>query len=180
MRLRRTKNMEENRPAFQKWYVVYTKPRSEELAKRELERKKLHVFLPKIEERSAAVDGGSVRITPLFPGYLFVRISIPHDYYKVIWARGVKRLVGNGGGPMPLDDSVIDFLKTKTGDRGFIRPTNVFRYRDKVRVKKGLFEGLLGVVDGCLEKRGRIRVLMSLLGGRTQVVLPSCLLEKCA
>ena len=172
--------IEQKRPAFERWYVVYTKPRAEELARRELERKKVHVFLPKVEERSPAFGRGPVRITPLFPGYLFVRISIPDDYYKVIWARGVKRLVGNGAGPLPLDDSVIDFLKTKTGERGFIRPTNVFRHQDRVRVKKGLFEGLLGVVDGCLDKRGRIRVLMSLLGDRTHVVLPSCLLEKCA
>lgn len=172
--------IEQSRPSFQRWYVVYTKPRSEELAKRELARKEIDVYLPKIEERSDAVNGGSARVTPLFPGYLFVRICIPDDYYKVIWARGVKRLVGNGGEPLPLDDSVIDFLRTKAGERGFIRPANVFRHRDRVRVKKGLFEGLLGVVDGCLDRRGRIRVLMSLLGDRTHVVLPSCLLEKCA
>ena len=152
----------------------------QELARRELERRAVEVFLPRIEEGSAEVNGGSVRIGPLFPCYLFLRISIPGDYYKVIWTRGVRRLVGNWEGPLPLDDSVVDFFRTQTGRRGFIRPALVFRRRDRVRVKKGPFEGLMGVVDGSLDKRGRTRVLMSLLGNGAHVVLPTSLLEKCA
>jgi transcriptional antiterminator RfaH len=163
-----------------RWYVVYTKPSSEKVARDSLARKGIDVFLPKIEERDSAFSGGVVRIAPLFPGYLFARISVQDDYYKVIWARGVKRLVGNGEGPLPLDDSVVDLLMRKTGERGIIRPSQGFNLRDRVRVRSGPFEGLLGIVNGSLDKRERIKVLMSLLQEGTEVELPCCLLEKCA
>jgi transcriptional antiterminator RfaH len=121
-----------------------------------------------------------VRIAPLFPGYLFAKIAFPDDYYRVIWTQGVKRFVGNGEGPLPLDDSVVDLLLRKTEERGFIRPSQGFNLRDRVRVKRGPFEGLLGIVNGSLDKRGRIKVLMSLLREGTEVELPVCLLEKSA
>ena len=163
-----------------KWYVVYTKPSSEDVARNSLRRRGIQVFLPKIEERVSAFSENAVRIAPLFSGYLFARIAFPDEYYGVIWAHGVKRLVGNGEGPLPLDDSVVELLMRKTGERGFIRPSQGFNLRDRVRVRRGPFEGLLGIVNGSLDKRGRIKVLMSLLQEGTEVELPCCLLEKCA
>ncbi|NIM99267.1 MAG: hypothetical protein GTO24_14655, partial [candidate division Zixibacteria bacterium] len=94
-----------------KWYVIYTKPRVEDTARDHLERKDIHVYLPKIRECHYSSKGRGAKIKPLFPNYLFAHMAYPDDYYTVIWAKGVRRIVGNGGEPTPLDDSVVDFLK---------------------------------------------------------------------
>ncbi|MEW6443882.1 MAG: transcription termination/antitermination NusG family protein [bacterium] len=160
--------------------MVYTKPISEEVARRNLESREIEVFLPKIEEPAGAFARAGFRIVPMFAGYLFARLRIPEDFYTVIWARGVKRIISNADGPLPLDDGVVDFLKERTGAKGYIRPDYRLDLCDRVRVKKGPFEGLLGVVQGSIDKHGRIRVLMDLLGRRAEVQLPSWQVEKTA
>ena len=165
---------------LERWYVVYTKPNSEELARRSLERKDIEVFLPKIEETVGAAAKDSARIVPMFPGYLFARLCIPEAFHAVVWARGVKRILGSADGPLPLDDAVVDFLKERAGAKGYIRPDLRLNLHDRVRVKKGPFAGLLGVIQGSIDKHGRTRVLMDLLGNRARVQLPCWLLEKAA
>ncbi|MEW6442921.1 MAG: transcription termination/antitermination NusG family protein [bacterium] len=161
------------------WYVVYTKPHAEEVARDHLEQKMIHVFLPRIDEGRPAPQGRQKRVVPLFPSYLFVKISVPHDYYKVIWAKGVKRMVGNTEGPLPLDDSIIDFLEKRTGKEGYIRPVDRWRRMDPVRVTSGPLEGLMGLVDGSTDSRGRVKVLMRFLREGSRVEVPAWCLEKC-
>jgi transcription elongation factor/antiterminator RfaH len=161
-----------------KWYVLYTKPRSEDLAGDHLERKDIPVFLPKIREFRHSSKGEEVEIKPLFPNYLFAQMAYPDDYYTVIWAKGVRRIVGNGTEPIPLDDSVVDFLKKQTEEKGFIKPSPRLKIGDTIRVRNGPLAGLIGVIDGSIDEKGRIKVLMDFLKEGTRVEVPYSLLER--
>ena len=55
------------------WYVVRTKPRSEMLAARELDRDSIEYYLPLVKKPN--VETGPSE-TPLFPGYLFIRCDL--------------------------------------------------------------------------------------------------------
>ena len=162
----------------QKWYVIYTKPSSEDIAKDHLERKEIHVFLPKIRECRYCSKGEETKIKPLFPNYLFAHMAYPNDYYTVIWAKGVKRIVGNGTEPIPLDDSVVDYFQKQTEKKGFIQPSPRLKTGDAVRVKNGPLAGLMGIIDGSIDEKGRIKVLMDFLKEGTRVELPYSLLER--
>jgi transcription elongation factor/antiterminator RfaH len=162
----------------QKWYVVYTKPSAEDVAKDHLEQKNIHVFLPKIREYRYSSKGKEAKVKPLFPNYLFAHMVYPDDYYAVIWAKGVKRIVGNGAEPTPLDDSVVDFFRAQTRERGFIRPSPKLKIGDTVRVRNGALEGLIGIIDGSMDEKGRIKVLMDFLKEGARIEIPFSYLER--
>ena len=173
-----TSNRFDRSENLEKWYVIYTKPSSEDIAKDHLEREKIHVFLPKIRECHYSSKGKEAKIKPLFPNYLFARMAYPEDYYKVIWARGVRRIVGNGTEPIPLDDSVVGFFKRQTEEKGFVQPSSRLNIGDPVRVKNGALAGLIGIIDGSIDEKGRIKVLMDFLKEGTRVEVPFSFLEK--
>ena len=162
----------------QKWYVIYTKPCAEDIARENLEQKNIDVFLPKIRESRYSSKGQEVKIKPLFPNYLFAHMAYPDDYYAVIWAKGVRRIVGNGTEPIPLDDSIVDFFRKQTEEKGFIKPSSKLRIGDAVRVRNGALEGLIGIIDGSIDEKGRIKVLMDFLKEGTRIEIPYSYLER--
>ena len=162
----------------QKWYVIYTKPSAEDVARDHLERKNIHVFLPKIRECHYSAKGEEAKIKPLFPNYLFAHMAYPDDYYTVIWAKGVRRIVGNGTEPIPLDDSVVDFFKRQIEEKGFVQPSPQLKIGDMVRVKNGALEGLIGIIDGSIDEKGRIKILMDFLKEGARIEIPYSFLEK--
>ena len=164
--------------SHQKWYVIYTKPSAEDVAKDHLEQKNIYVFLPKIREYRYSSKGKEAKIKPLFPNYLFAHMVYPDDYYTVIWAKGVKRIVGNGTEPTPLDDSIVDFFKGQTEEKGFIRPSVRLKVGDMVRVRNGALEGLIGIIDGSMDEKGRIKVLMDFLKEGARIEIPYSYLER--
>ena len=163
---------------LRRWYVIYTKPSSEDITRDHLVRKDIHVFLPKIRESHYSSKGEEIKIKPLFSNYLFARMACPEDYYTVIWAKGVKRIVGNGKEPIPLDESVVGYFQKQTREKGFIQPSPRLKTGDTVRVRNGPLAGLMGIIDGSIDEKGRIKVLMDFLKEGTRVEIPYSFLER--
>ncbi len=161
------------------WFVVRSKPRREEYAQRQLIRRGVETFLPRIAERGKARRGEPV-VSPLFPGYLFARLDLETQYTSVIWTPGVHSMVSFGGTPVPLETEVLDFLRRRCGSHGLIVATPRFEPGQEVRVVDGPLAGLHGIVQERVSGRARVRVLMELLRRRTQVTLPLDLLESVA
>jgi transcriptional antiterminator RfaH len=160
------------------WYVIYTKPRSEDLAQEELERKDIVAFLPRVLETRFRRNRMQELIQPLFPSYLFARFAYPNDYYDVRWAKGVKRIVGSGNLPVPLDDSIVIFLKNQVNDEGLIQKQPDLKDGDNVLVKQGPLEGLQGVVNGKIDAKGRVKILIDILHTGAKVALPHSYVQK--
>lgn len=153
------------------WYVISTKARREQFAQDQLGRRAVETFLPRILEPGRVV-------APLFPGYLFCRIDLEQQYFNVVWTPGVRKFVGFGALPCPVDDAVVDFLCARVGQEGILRPLPAFKEGDVVRIKHGPFEGLVGIIEhpGC--GQGRVRVLMELLRRQTRVDVPQQIIER--
>jgi len=160
------------------WYVVRSKPRREEFAQTQLIRRGVETFLPRIEERGR--PRSTPIIAPLFPGYLFARIDLSTQYTSVIWTPGVNAMVAFGDIPAPVESGVIEFLQRRCEPHGLIAARPTFAAGDQVRVVDGPLEGLYGVVQGSASGRDRVRVLMELLRRRTQVTVPTEVLERAA
>ena len=156
------------------WYVVRSKPRREEYAQGQLQRRGVETFLPRIVE---AVHERDPVIGPLFPGYLFACVDLLAQYNSVIWAPGVRGFVAFGEVPAAVDRDVVEFLLERCGAEGVVRVVPTFHDGDVVRVTSGPLGGLIGVVQGQVSGQCRVRVLMELLRRRTQVSVPSRLLE---
>jgi transcriptional antiterminator RfaH len=160
------------------WYVVRSKPRREEFAQGQLLRRGVETFLPRIIEPGRGSAPRSVG--PLFPGYMFAFISLLSQYASVIWAPGVHSMVAFGDIPVPVETAVVDFLQERCGKEGIVRCLPSFAQGDLVRVSGGPLEGLVGIVQRRASGRERVQVLMQLLRRRTEVTLPTEILERIA
>jgi transcription antitermination factor NusG len=151
--------------------VVYSKPHREHLAQIHLHQRGFEVFYPQLElphyvERSR-------RWVPLFPNYLFVKIHLLERIHYVVWAPGVKCLVGSGGIPLPLDPEVVAFLKRNATADGRLPARSDLRRGQEVEITAGPLAGLIAIIERPPDARGRVRVLMKLLNRRlTRVQVP--------
>jgi len=154
------------------WYLVYSKPRQESLARANLERQGYQIYLPMCRYRRRRAGQPTETIEPLFPRYLFIRLNAKTDNWGPIRSTlGVSSLVRFGTEPAPVPETLIAFLRSREGMDGFhsaAQPT--LQAGDRVRVSIGPMEGYEGIL---VAKTGRERVLvlMDVLGKqvRTQV-----------
>jgi transcriptional antiterminator RfaH len=151
------------------WYVVETKRHREQVAGAFLNQHGIATYLPRIAQWPRPAVGGEV--APLFPGYLFVRVSLERQYQRVSRVIGVKTFVCFGGLPVPVTDAAIALLRQREGPDGLIR-CGAGIEATEVKVVDGPFRGLTAVVEQRLAPRDRIRVLMHLLQRQASVELP--------
>lgn len=157
-------------------YVIQTHPCHEALAKANLESRGFEVYLPTVIEEiryGRMHEKRTTVMTPLFPGYLFVRLDLACEPWRAVGAvRGVKRMLGRDGEhPTPLPRGALDDLKARFLAGEFVRrvDTHEVSAGDRVTVTQGVFQGHTGV---CTTSRGeRIKVLLNLLSGAISVDL---------
>jgi transcriptional antiterminator RfaH len=167
--------------AGQEWYVLQAKPRQESRVVRHLARSAVSTFLPFVE---VARRRGSARVNylePLFPGYVFVAlpsiVKAPADWNTVRWTPGVLRVLTTGAVPVPVPQHFMRAIEERTAESGFVRLPSAFSNGMKVRVRGGSFDGMEAVFDQPLSRRGRVRVLLQLLGQPAPVELDEESLE---
>jgi len=143
-------------PGEPNWYVVYTHARHERTVSEGLQRKSIESYLPLYSELRRWSDR-RVRIElPVFPGYVFVRISL-FEKSRVLSTPGVVRFVSLAGHLYPIPDDDMEALKNALQ----CRPAHPFPYLSegkKVRVKHGPLKGLEGVI---LRRKGLYRMVLS-------------------
>jgi transcriptional antiterminator RfaH len=146
-----------------RWYVVHAKPHAETTAYRHLARRGVEVFFPRLARRRCSAE--APRTTALFPGYLFARLDLPRQFAAVAWSPGVRRLVGPGAMPAPLDDRVVALLRARADEHGVLTARAAVTPGTALELVDGPFDGLLGIIEDPPDDRGRVRVLMRLLNG---------------
>jgi transcriptional antiterminator RfaH len=153
------------------WYVVQTQVNAEAKAARNLVRQGFEIYLPRYLKRRSHARKIEKIATPLFPRYLFVQIDMAAQRWRSIQSTfGVSRLVCNGPDPAPVAQQVLNLLKAREDEGGYVkldqRPK--FALGEKVRVLAGVFADNLGLFDG-LADRDRVAILLDLLGRKVRV-----------
>jgi len=155
---------------MQRWYVVYSKPHKEELARFHLELKGIEVFFPRLLLPESA--RARKRVVPLFPNYLFVRIHIPEEFNYALWSPGVKHFVSFNGIPAVLDEEVVTFLMKQATPEGIITARSNLKAGQQVQIVGGPFEGLVGIIHEPPNARGRVKILLRLLSRQVKAEVP--------
>ncbi len=161
--------------ADQAWWVVQTHPHAETKATTHLQRQGYSVYLPRYLKRRSHARRIEIVPAPLFPGYLFVMADIFAQRWRSIHSTiGVSRLVCNGEEPAPLPSAVIDAIKNRHDEAGFVQldPRPSFKPGDKIQVVDGAFTTCLGLYEGMAD-RERVAILLDLLGRKVRVMLNS-------
>lgn len=157
-----------------RWYVVRTKPRAEAFAAANLRSKRIEIFLPRLARQFGAAGNVAAASEPLFPGYLFARLSLSRQYHLAAWTPGVARLLSLGEDvPTPLDDGIVETLRQRANGEEIMRPQRLMRRGDPVEIRTGPFAGLLAIIDRPCSGAGRIQILLDLLRRQTRLDLPA-------
>jgi transcriptional antiterminator RfaH len=157
------------------WAAAQTQAQHEAAAQHFLGLAGFESYLPRL--RMPRVRHGRKIETkpPLFPSYLFVRIT--NGWWSARWCPHVIRLVASGDGPAHVADAIVDELKGR--ERGGLidlpKPPGL-RAGDQVRILSGPFAGHLGLFVG-MKPHQRVEVLLMILGGQARVELAKAAIE---
>lgn len=154
-----------------RWYVVQTQVNAEVKAAANLGRQGFSVYLPQYLKRRSHARKVETVARPLFPRYLFVAIDLAAQRWRSIQSTlGVSHLVCIGDRPAQVEDGVVDALKEREDEVGFIKLTRrlAFYPGDKVRIVEGAFVDTLALVED-VSDRDRVAVLLNLLGRKVRV-----------
>jgi transcriptional antiterminator RfaH len=157
--------------AERQWYVLYSKAQKEEYARFHLSSKGLEVFLPQLLFPPSA--NKRKRLVPLFPNYLFVRLRLfSEEFFYATWSPGVSRFVSFNGVPAALDEEVVTFIMRQANSEGIIAARSNLKSGEEVRVSRGPFQGVIGIIQEPPNVRGRVKILLELLSRQVRAEVP--------
>jgi len=141
------------------WFAIHTRSRHEKQVDMFLREKSINSFLPLIRTLSRRRDRREFVDLPLFPGYLFVNMTL-NSMYDVINTRGVVRIVGNDNfNPTPIPDKQVNDIKLLLSSNVKLDPYKYLKNGVRVRVKVGLLMGVEGIL---LKRKTNYRVVVSI------------------
>lgn len=157
---------------MENWFVLNTKP------KKEFQVEKLFI------------EGGFEIYNPVylhenkrksfFPGYEFIYFDYPEQYRLVKYTRGVKRVIGNQQGPIPIPESVVLQIKAREIN-GHIE-LNKYGEKpdvgDEIEVMEGPWKGLRGIFKKALTENERVLILLNYVSYQGQLIIEKKKLKK--
>jgi transcription antitermination factor NusG len=146
------------RPAVQ-WFAIYTTPRHEKSVARHLNQRSIEHYLPLYRSERRWSDGSKVTLDlPLFPGYVFVRIT-NRERGQVLGVPGALLVVpGTGGESAVLPDALIDTLRAGL-ETCQAEPHPLLMSGQRARIRTGALAGMEGVV---VRRKNSLRVVLTL------------------
>jgi transcription elongation factor/antiterminator RfaH len=162
------------------WYVIHTKPGGEDRVRINLHNQEIETFSPLLETYRYCNGKMIPKIEPLFSNYLFARLDLELHYYKVKWTRGVNRILGSGNEPIPISENVIRTIKERSGKDNLVKLDDELKDGDIVQVNSGPFKSLRGVFQKMMSSKGRVRILLSLIGVDVPVQISRWQIKKVA
>lgn len=155
----------------QRWYLILTKPSSEELARVNLERQGYRVYFPRALQRKSYRGRWQDKVSALFPRYLFLQLNIASQVLAPVRSTfGVVDAVRFGADYAVVSDQVVDGLMRRADPQSGLHEIKrpLLTPGEIVRVVAGAFAGLEGVFEREIGE-DRVVVLFKLLGRESPV-----------
>jgi transcriptional antiterminator RfaH len=164
-------NADDARP--DRWIAVHTHPNAETKAEFHLKRQGYEVYLPRFMRHVRHARRSELVARPLFPRYLFVRLSGFDAWRPICSTVGVGSLVCVGGQLVPVPDLVMSEIIAREDNAGMIRLNHgrKFASGEQIQVQIGTYSGLDGIFDTFVDEE-RVAVLLNILGRQVRARLP--------
>ena len=171
-----------NETSTKQWFVVHTYSGFENKVAAAIEqRAKIFGLQNQITrvvvpvEEVVEVRKGQKRISSqkFYPGYVLVEMELTDETWHLVRSTPkVTGFVGSGARPVPLSaEEVEEILRQMEEGAEKPKPKAVFSKGDKVRVSEGPFVNFTGTIEDMNPERGRLKVMVGLLGRLTPVEL---------
>lgn len=128
--------------AENRWYVLHLKSGRTQSVIDQLELVGVEYYSPSCRSLRQWKDRKVWLESPLFPGYVFVKM-LWSEKRKVVNLAGVICMLGTEASS--VDVEILDHIRTASR-MGVVSPSDGFEIGERVRVVRGPFEGLAGVL----------------------------------
>ncbi len=142
---------------FQPWWAVYTRHQHEKTVAGLLFAKGFEVFLPLYESTRRWKDRRMVLSLPLFPGYVFVRGGLDRKL-QVVTTPGIHMILYRGEQVAIVPNQEIEAIQRVVGRPSQIEPYPLLKCGKRVRVVRGSFEGVEGIL---VRKKNLFRLVLT-------------------
>jgi len=160
--------------AMSDWFLINTKPKKEFQVDQIFSEAGFEIYCPRYVSEK--------QVRPFFPGYAFLKFEHPAQYRLVRYTRGVKKIVGNDGGPIAVPPHVVDGIRDR--ERGGYIELLKFGEEpaigDEIEVAEGPLKGLRGVFKKELGERERVMILLNYVSYQGQLLIERSKLRKVA
>jgi transcription antitermination factor NusG len=160
-----------------KWYVVYTRPKSERKVAASIAEMGIESYLPTHKVVRQWSDRKKKMDVPLFSNYVFVKVD---DIKRrlLFSINELLKFVSIEGKPVVIrENEILTIKKILSGDFVDISTEEYFQKGMKVRIAHGQFAGLEGlIIEKCNKSRLMIRI--EVLMKAFSFVIPSKFAEK--
>lgn len=147
------------------WYLAYTKPRQEEIARVNLEQQGFESYLPLFKKFKRTEQGPVSIFEPMFPRYLFFRPGRVGQSISVVRStKGITTLVRFGFEPATMDEALLHRIRQIEQDRNqaTLLELSQLKAGQAVRLKHTALGGVEGLIQSVSSKR--VAVLLEILG----------------
>ena len=147
------------------WYLAYTKPRQEEIARVNLEQQGFEAYLPLYKKFKKTEQAPVSVFEPMFPRYIFFRPGrVGQSISAVRSTKGVTTIVRFGFEPAVIDEELLRRIRQLEQDRNHatLQELSNLRAGQKVRLKHTALGGVDGLIQSVSSKR--VAVLLEILG----------------
>lgn len=145
------------------WGAVQTKANREDLAMLQLTRQGFECWFPRVTKTVRTGRKSSLKLKPLFPGYVFVEIDPSRRWAAIENTIGVLRLIKSGTVPAALPEGFVEELQTRTDRNGAVLFDDALNKGDTVRLVSGAFDNWFGRVLE-LPDNDRVTLLLKMVG----------------
>ena len=147
------------------WYVTEILAAGYHRAERNLTQQGFACFWPRFRKTRRHARRVDHILAPLFPGYMFVQFDRDRDpWHAINGTYGVKRLVGAWSRPEAMPQAVMQGLFARCQGSVIQSVAPHLQAGQQVRLIAGPFADQLARIER-LDDRGRVRVLLNILGG---------------
>jgi transcriptional antiterminator RfaH len=166
-----------------RWYLAFSKPKQEELARQQLVNQGYEAYLPLFKKlgkprSTTSPDSAGLVREPMFPRYVFFKPgSAAQSISAARSTRGVTSLVRFGFIPATVSDDLIDAIRALELEREQADLDQISPYQPGTRVRlreKGL-QCLEGLVVSVSSKR--VTLLLEILGREKELTVEHSKLE---
>lgn len=149
------------------WTVAMTKANCEHIAAVNLERQDFTFYLPRFKH-TAPNKKPVTKV--LFPRYIFILVE--DAWYPLLGTYGISKVLMAGAKPQSISTSIIEDLKAREANDGFItlQPKSRFTEGDQVKVADGPLSGYNMLYEG-MNGTDRARVLIEILGRQVNLTV---------
>ena len=164
------------------WFAIRTHLNQENRAEANLRAWNVETFYPKIkEQRRNQFSGALTSLTkPFFSRYLFARFNVEQVLHKVWFTRGVQSVVSFGGAPSPVMEEIIEFFRARVDKDGFVRLGEDLKPGDKVVMKGGMLDSLVGIFEREMNDSERVMILLQTINYQGHVIVERSSIRKLA